>query len=69
MAADIYQLFATDRVFDEINHEMCSLDRSDRVHQFKYAVWKHSMYLRGMVDLFFLISVTIFFQTGIALYT
>ena len=61
MAADVYSLFATDRVFDEIRHEMFTLVRSDRVHLFKYPVWKYSMYLRGMVDLFGLIAITIFF--------
>jgi hypothetical protein len=43
---DKYKIFATDRVFSELNLEMCTLNRKDRVHQFKYQVWKYSMSLR-----------------------
>ena len=47
---------------------MFTLDRKDLVHGFKYEVWKHSMYLRAMVDLFFAIFLTLFFQWGLIEY-
>ena len=40
---DKHLLFATDRVFSEIKHEMLTLDRRDRTHQYKFHVWQHSM--------------------------
>ena len=50
---DKYKLFSTDRVFSEISYEMLTLDRSDLVHNYKFSVWKHSMQLRALVDVFF----------------
>jgi len=43
---DKYGLFATDRVFSEIKHEMMTLDLSERTHSYKFHVWLHSMSLR-----------------------
>jgi hypothetical protein len=40
---DVYKIYATDRVFNEIRLEVCTLDRRDRVHYFKFWVWKYSM--------------------------
>ena len=43
---DKYQIFATDRVFTEIKHEMLTLDCSEKTHQYKKDVWLQSMHLR-----------------------
>lgn len=47
LLADKFSLFATDRVFSEISHEMFTLDRSDRTHPNKFHVWQCSMDLRN----------------------
>ena len=40
---DRNKIFASERWLSEINYEMFTIDRSNLVHGFKYAVWKHSM--------------------------
>ena len=61
LATDKHGLFASDRVFIELKHEMTTLDRRDLIHGCKYEVWKYSMYLRAMVDLSFALFLTVFF--------
>ena len=36
---DKYQLFATDRVFAELGHEIFHFERNDKTHFFKFHVW------------------------------
>jgi len=36
---DKHGLFATDRVFSEMRHEIFKLDWSEKVHYFKFHVW------------------------------
>ena len=36
---------------------MLTVDRSYQVHQFKFDVWKQSMYLRAMLDIGFSLFV------------
>lgn len=47
---------------------MQTLDRHNLVHGFKFEVWKHSMQLRAMMDLFFALFVTFYFQLGLIAY-
>ena len=53
LANNKYNIFSSDRWFEETMHEMLSFDRSHQVHQFKFEVWKQSMYLIGMSDIAF----------------
>ena len=57
LMADKHEIFASDRWFQETMHEMLTVDRSYQVHQFKFDVWKQSMYLRGMLDIGFSLFV------------
>lgn len=41
---------------------MLTLDRKDRVHSFKFAVWKYSMSLRARIEFALLFGITFFFQ-------
>lgn len=59
---DRYTLFATDWVFQELRHEMLTIDRSDKTHGFKFHVWQESMLLRSRVDAGFSLFLTIYFQ-------
>lgn len=59
---DKYMLFATDWVFQELNHEMLTFDRSDKTHGLKFNVWLHSMLLRSRVDAVVSFLLTIYFQ-------
>lgn len=59
---DKYSLFATDRVFDELQHEMFSFERSDKTHFIKFHVWQNSMRLRFFIDLAFVVLLTFGFQ-------
>ena len=59
---DKYTLFATDWVFQELRHEMLTIDRSDKTHGLKFHVWLHSMLLRSRVDAVVSFILTIYFQ-------
>ena len=59
---DRYTLFATDWVFQELRHEMLTINRSDKTHGFKFHVWQESMLLRSRVDAGFSLCLTIYFQ-------
>ena len=37
---DKHEIYASDRWFQEIVHDMMTVDRSHQVHQFKFEVWK-----------------------------
>ena len=58
---DKYTLFATDWVFQELRHEMLTIDRSDKTHGFKFHVWQESMLLRSRVDAGFSLFLTAYF--------
>lgn len=58
---DKHNIFASDRVFQEIRYEMFTIDRGNLVHGFKFQVWKHSMQLRSLVDLYFALFLTFWF--------
>lgn len=36
---DRHGLFATDRMFSELRHEITRYDRKDQTHQYKFHVW------------------------------
>lgn len=59
---DKYTLFATDWVFQELRHEMLTIDRSEKTHGFKFHVWLESMMLRSRVDAGFSLVLTGYFQ-------
>ena len=59
---DKYTLFATDWVFQELRHEMLTMDRSDKTHGFKFHVWQESMLLRSRVDAGFSLVLVGYFQ-------
>lgn len=61
MLRDPYKIFASDRIFEEMRHEMFTLDRSHHTHDYKFEVWKHSMKLRGIIDLSFAFFVVAYF--------
>lgn len=48
---DRFGLFASDRLFSELRHELRNFDRKDQTHQFKFHVWQNSMELRFNIDL------------------
>lgn len=62
-------IFAGDLVFAEIQYAALRLERPELVHYFKFEVWKKSMQLRAMIDLFFQLFVVFYFQYGLYLYT
>jgi hypothetical protein len=68
LLADKFSLFATDRVFSEISHEMFTYDRSDRTHQHKFHVWQCSMDLRNTIEAVFVFCLTVYFQVEITAY-
>jgi len=49
---DRFGLFATDRLFQELKHELLRFDSKDQTHLFKFHVWQNSMELRFYIDLF-----------------
>ena len=57
---DKHQIFATDRVFSELRHEMFTLNCSDKTHYFKMNVWMNSMNLRFQID----VSIVVLFAIG-----
>jgi len=59
---DKFSLFATDWVFQELRHEMLTIDRSDKTHGLKFQVWQHSMLLRSRVDAVFSFLLVAYFQ-------
>ena len=61
MLQDQHKIFASDRLFEEVRHEMFTLDRSHHVHNFKFEVWKHSMMLRGYIDIGFALFFILYF--------
>lgn len=61
LISDRHGLFATDRVFSELNHEMLKLDQQDRTHRYKFHCWKHSMQLRFQIEGLFVGILTIIF--------
>ena len=62
LISDKYGLFATDRVFSELNHEMFHLDKSEKTHMFKFHCWKYSMQLRFQIEGLFVAILTFTFQ-------
>ena len=51
----------SNRWFQETMHEMLTLNLGHQVHQFKFEVWKQSMYLRGMLDIAFSLFIVCWF--------
>lgn len=68
MVQDQHNIFISDLVFQEMHYEMFTMDRGHVVHDFKFEVWKQSMQLRAMMDLFFQLFVTFYFQFGLIEY-
>lgn len=58
---DANKIFASERWLREMRYEMFTLNRNTLVHGFKFNVWKHSMMLRGMIDLIFAGCVVVYF--------
>ena len=58
---DKHGLFATDRVFSEMRHEMFQLDMSHKTHFYKFHVWQHSMFLRFQIEGLFVFILTVYF--------
>jgi len=55
-------LFTSDLVMQEIYYEMFTLNRQERVHNFKFQVWQASMWLRSVIEIGFQFIVCIWFQ-------
>lgn len=62
MFNDPFELFANDRVFQEMKLEMFTLDRSERTHPYQFHIWQHSMELRYQIEALFVAAFTVFFQ-------
>ena len=61
LISDKHGLFATNRVFAELNHEMLNLDKRDKTHRYKFHCWKYSMQLRFQIEGLFVAALTFSF--------
>ena len=62
LLTDKFGIFATDRVFSEINLKMFNFDTRHRIHRYKFYPWMNSMFLRSQIELVIVFLLTAVFQ-------